>query len=95
MVKSGISKEELINWGGTEVFNQAIALCNSGDVKDVVYDDEKLTVSGKIIQPSGYEMPVSLQLLANERIKSLCPCATNQKFGRVAHMSLQSGLHAM
>ena len=51
MVKSGISKEELINWGGTEVFNQAIALCNSGDVKDVVYDDEKLTVSGKIIQP--------------------------------------------
>ena len=83
MVKSGISKEELINWGGTEVFNQAIALCNSGDVKDVVYDDEKLTVSGKIIQPSGYEMPVSLQLLANERIKSLCPCATNQKFGRV------------
>ena len=69
MVKSGISREELINWGGEEVFNQALALCNSGDVKDVVYDDEKLTVSGKIVQPSGFEMPVSLKLLENERVK--------------------------
>ncbi|MBS7286955.1 MAG: SNF2 helicase associated domain-containing protein [Kiritimatiellae bacterium] len=83
MVKSGISREELINWGGEEVFNQALALCNSGDVKDVVYDDEKLTVSGKIVQPSGFEMPVSLKLLENERIQSLCPCVTNQRYGRI------------
>jgi superfamily II DNA or RNA helicase len=83
MVKSGISREELINWGGTEVFNQAIQLCNSGDVKDVVYNDDELTVSGKIVQPSGFEMPVSLKLLENERIQSFCPCVTNQRYGRI------------
>ena len=59
MVKSGLTKDELIAWGGVEVFNQAFALCNSGDVKDVAYDDDTLVVSGKIIQPSGWEMPVS------------------------------------
>ena len=41
MVKSGLSKEELIAWGGQEVFNQALALCNSGDVHDVRYDDDR------------------------------------------------------
>ena len=83
MVKSGITKEELIEWGGTEVFSQAFALCNSGDVKDVKYDDDTLVVTGKIEQPSGWEMPVSFKLMAGGRIKSMCPCAQNQKFGRV------------
>ena len=32
MIKSGITREELIQWGGEEVFNQALAICNSGDV---------------------------------------------------------------
>ena len=31
--KSGITQEELIKWGGADVFNQALALCNSGLVK--------------------------------------------------------------
>lgn len=87
MVKSGISKDELVNWGGPEVFNQAFALCNSGDVKDVSYDDDTLVISGKIEQPSGWEMPVSLKLMPGGRIKSMCPCIQNQKFGRVcAHV---------
>ena len=83
MVKSGISKEELIAWGGPEVFNQAFALCNSGDVKDVAYDDDTLVISGKIEQASGWEMPVSLKLMPGGRIKSHCPCIQNQKFGMV------------
>ena len=62
MVKSGITREELISWGGSEVFNQALTLCNSGDVTDVRYDDDTLTVSGKIEQPSGWAMPVSFKL---------------------------------
>ena len=83
MVKSGITKEELINWGGPETFNQAFALCNSGDVKDVSYDDDALIVKGKIEQPDGWEMPVSFKLMPGGRIKSMCPCVENQKFGRV------------
>ncbi len=82
-VKSGITKDELVGWGGTEVFNQAFALCNSGDVKDVAYDDDTLIVSGKIEQPSGWAMPVSFKLMPGGRIKSMCPCVTNQKFGQV------------
>jgi len=83
MVKSGITKEELIEWGGPEVFNQAFALCNSGDVKDVTYNDDTLVVSGKIEQPNGWAMPVSLKLMPGGRIKSMCPCLQNQKFGKV------------
>ena len=83
MVKSGITKEELIEWGGETVFNQAFALCNSGDVKGVEYDDDTLVISGKIEQPSGWEMPVSFKLEAGGRIKSMCPCITNQKYGQV------------
>ncbi len=83
MIKSGITQEELIKWGGAEVFNQALALCNSGDVKNVSYDDENLLISGKIEQPDGWEMPVSFTLKAQGRIQSHCPCYTNQKLGQV------------
>jgi len=81
--KSGITKEELIEWGGAEVFNQGFALCNSGDVQDVTYDDDTLIVSGKIIQPSGWPMPVSFKLQPGGRVKSMCPCIANQKFGKI------------
>ena len=53
MVKSGITKDELIDWGGSEVFNQALAICNSGDVSDVTYDDDTLVIAGKITNPDG------------------------------------------
>ena len=83
MIKSGITQEEIIKWGGAEVFNQALAICNCGDVKSVEYDDDKLLISGKIEQPNGWEMPVSLTLKAQGRIQSHCPCYTNQKLGQV------------
>jgi len=83
MVKSGITKEELISWGGADVFNQGLALVNSGDVKSVEYDDETVTVSGKIERPDGWEMPVSFKLKERGRIESHCPCYANQKLGQV------------
>ena len=92
MVKSGITREELIEWGGPEVFNQAVALCNSGDVSDVQYDDDALMVSGKIEQPSGWAMPVKFKLDAGGRIKSECPCITNQKYGQVCAHVVAIGL---
>ena len=90
--KSGITREELIGWGGPEVFNQALALCQSGDVTDVSYDDETLLVSGKIEQPSGWAMPVSFKLEPGGRIKSNCPCVTNQKYGQVCPHVVAIGL---
>ncbi len=92
MVKSGISREELIGWGGPEVFNQALALCNSGDVSDVRYDDDTLTVSGKIEQPSGWAMPVKFKLEAGGRIHSNCPCETNQRYSQVCPHVVAIGL---
>ena len=83
MVKSGITQAEVISWGGAEVFNQALALCNSGDIRKVEYDDDTLTVKGLIEQPDGWEMPVSFKLMSGGRIKSMCPCMENQKYGRV------------
>ena len=83
MVKSGITKEEIIAWGGAEVFNQALAMCNSGDVTDIKYDDEKLEISGKIIRQDGWAMPVSLTLKDKGTISSHCPCYHNQKLGQI------------
>ena len=93
--KSGLTKEELISWGGAEVFNQGLALCNSGDVKDVRYDDEKLLVSGKIETSSGWDMPVSFSLLSSGMIESHCPCATNQKYAQVCSHVLAVGIALM
>ena len=92
MVKSGITREELIQWGGEEVFNQALSLCNSGDVSDVTYNDDTLEISGKIEQPSGWAMPVKFKLEAGGRIHSECPCITNQKYGQVCPHVVAIGL---
>ena len=92
MVKSGITREELIQWGGEEVFNQALAICNSGDVSDVTYNDDTLEISGKIEQPSGWAMPVKFKLEAGGRIHSECPCITNQKYGQVCPHVVAIGL---
>ena len=83
MVKSGITQEEIISWGGPEVFNQGLALCNSGAVTDVEYDDEALKISGKIERDDGWAMPVSFTLEAKGRIVSHCPCYANQKLGQI------------
>ena len=95
MVKSGITKDELIKWGGDEVFNQALALCNSGDVTDVRYDDDTVSISGKIEQPSGWAMPVSLSLKPGGRIESHCPCITNQRYGQVCPHVVALGIATM
>lgn len=81
--KSGITKDDLIQWGGEAVFNQAFALCNSGDIKDVSYDAGALEVSGKITQPGGWDMPVSFKIVSPGRIKSHCPCVSNRRHGMV------------
>ena len=94
---SGITREEVISWGGVDVFNQALSICNSGDVKDVSYNDETLQVSGKISQPSGWDMPVKFTLERQGRIRSECPCAKNQRYGMVCEHVVAIGfaLHLM
>ena len=95
MIKSGITREELVEWGGAEVFNQALAICNAGDVKSVEYDDDAVTISGKIERPDGWEMPVSLVLKEKGRIESHCPCYANQKLGQVCPHVVAIGIARM
>ena len=96
-VRSGITREEIIAWGGEEVFSQAVALCNSGDVKDIAYDDDTLVVSGKIAQRGGWDMPVRFKLERAGRIRSECPCMKNQRYGMVCEHVVAIGfaLHLM
>ena len=70
-------------------------MCNAGDVKDVSYDDERLVVSGKIVQPDGWEMPVSFALKEKGRIESRCPCYANQKLGMVCPHVVAVGIAQM
>jgi superfamily II DNA or RNA helicase len=95
VVKSGITREELVEWGGVEVFNQALALVNAGDVTGAEYDDEKLEIRGKIAQPSGWEMPVTFELKPGGRIESHCPCDTNRRYGMVCPHVVAIGIALM
>ena len=95
MVKSGITREELIGWGGVETFNQGLALCNSGDVHDVSYDDDTLTVTGYVDLPDGFPMKVSCTLGAGGRVTSHCPCYTNKAQGKICFHTLAIGIALM
>ena len=53
MVRTGLSSEQIREWGGDHVFAQAIAICNSGEVRDVCYDEESRIVSGRVLTPGG------------------------------------------
>jgi len=90
--KSGITRDELIEWGGESVFNQALAIVNSGDVVEADYNDDTLEIRGKIAQPSGWDMPTGLKLEPGGRVKSLCPCATNQRYGQICPHVVALGL---
>lgn len=83
MVKSGITNEELISWGGEAVYSQALALCRSGSVVSAAYDDDTLTISGKIQKSADWAMPVKFKLEPGGRIRSECPCETNRRYGQV------------
>ena len=95
MTRSGITQDELVQWGGAEVFNQALAIVNSGDVTSAEYDDDKLEISGKIAQSSGWEMPVKFHLEPGGRIKSACPCMQNQKYGQICPHVVPIGIAIM
>jgi superfamily II DNA or RNA helicase len=95
MTRSGITQKELVQWGGPEVFNQALAIVNSGDVTQAEYDDDRLEIRGKIAQPSGWEMPVKFHLEPGGRIKSACPCMQNQKYGQICAHVVALGIAVM
>ncbi len=95
MIKSGITQEELISWGGKEVFNQALALCNAGVVKNPAYDESTFKVTGEILQDNGWAMPVSFTLEENLRIQSHCPCYANQRLGQVCPHVVAIGIALM
>ena len=59
------------------------------------YDKDTLTVSGKIEQPDGWEMPVSFVLRENSTIFSKCPCYANQKLGQVCQHVVAIGIALM
>ena len=93
--KSGITQKELIDWGGRDVFNQALAIVNSGDITEFAYDDETLAISGKITQPSGFDMPVKFTLKAGGRVESECPCKTNRQYGMICPHVVALGIAVM
>ena len=93
--KSALTHEELISWGGREVFSQAMELCQSGCVLEASYDDETLIISGKIEKSSDWAMPVKFKLEPGGRIRSDCPCETNRRYGQVCPHVVALGIAVM
>ena len=95
MIKSGITKEELVKWAGPEIFSQALALVNSGDVSDVRFDYDTLEVTGCIAQRSGWDMKVRFHLEPNGRVRSYCPCYKNQQQSMICEHVVALGIVQM
>ena len=95
MVKCGLTKEMLIAWGGVPTFNQGLALCNEGLVSQVAYNPDTHELQGKIQLVTGWEMPVSFQILPGNRVKSDCPCRTNRDLGQICPHVLAIGIAQM
>ena len=83
MTPKEFTNEMLIGWGGQDVFRQALVLAKRGQVLRADWDDATASATGEIALPSGWNMKTGFELLANGRIKSKCPCRTNQEFGMV------------
>ena len=83
MTPREFTNELLIGWGGGDTFNQALMLAKRGQVLRADWDDATASATGEIALPSGWNMKTGFELLPNGRIKSKCPCRTNQEFGMV------------
>ena len=83
MTPKEFTNELLIGWGGGDVFNQALMLAKRGQVLRADWDDATASAAGEVALPSGWNMKTGFTLLENGRIKSKCPCRTNQEFGMV------------
>ena len=83
MERTGLTSKAIINWGGEEVFSQALALCRAGDVRDVRYDAATRMISGRVVHPDGSDILTGLELLPNGDMRSRCPCYASQRQGRV------------
>ncbi|MGN0847187.1 MAG: SNF2-related protein [Kiritimatiellia bacterium] len=95
MTPKDLTNEILIGWGGAEVFNQALVMAKRGQVVSADWDDATGEATGKIAQSSGWEMQTGFTLLSDGRIKSHCPCRTNQEFGMVCPHVVAIGLLLM
>ena len=88
MGRTGLKSEQIREWGGDAVFGQALAICNSGDVRDVAYDEEARIVSGRVLTPGGGDVDTAFELRPNGDVRSRCPCVENQRYGRIcAHVA--------
>ena len=83
MARTGLSSEQIREWGGDDVFAQALAICNSGEVRDVNYDEEAHIVSGRVLSPGGGDVDTAFELRPGGDVRSLCPCIANQRYGRI------------
>ena len=95
MTPKELTNEILIGWGGAEVFNQALVLAKRGQVVKADWDPATHKATGKIAQSDGWDMPTGFTLQDDGRIKSHCPCRTNQEFGMVCPHVVAIGLYLM
>ena len=73
----------LSGWGGTEVFSEALKMAQRGQVVRADWDGATSEATGGVMLPNGWEMKTGFTLQPDGRIRSHCPCRTNQEFGMV------------
>ena len=95
MTPADFTNDILIRWGGSDIFNQALHLAQHGNVLEAEWDDIEHVIRGKIAGPTGYPMPVSLEVLDDGTIISHCPCRMNQMYGQVCPHVVALGIHQM
>ena len=97
VARSGVTREEIIQWAGPSLFNQSLPILQSGSVSDVSYDPATGEIKGKILQKGfgaikPWYMPVSFVRTAPGVIKSHCTCRANVNYGQLCQHVIAVGL---
>jgi hypothetical protein len=75
--------EQIISWGGENVFNQGLQLFNSKAVESAEWNGRTREVKGAITQSSGWDMRTGFILQESGIITSKCPCRMNKEMGQI------------
>ncbi|MBO7167026.1 MAG: SNF2 helicase associated domain-containing protein [Kiritimatiellae bacterium] len=75
--------EQMIAWGGADVFNQALHSVKGKSVLSAHWNDETKTATGEVINKNGYSMQTGFVLNNRNIITSKCPCRLNVEMGQI------------
>ena len=87
------TQQQLISWGGQEVYDQALADEKRGAVHRADINGDKVT--GIILREGAAEIATGFRIISDNLIESHCPCPVNRNSGAVCRHVVALGISLM